>query len=212
MGASKAQKEYNRQMAQLQREQLELQKKMFERASEETPEQKRFREGAAEWDKFIASKDYSKPPQTSIINFDLYTPSYYQKQKERLSEITGIGAANMGGTGEQSIALQLARERNANEAAQMAAQSYENAIKAEDAYYKGQNFNWAQLAQNQNFGLLDNASNMFRYASQENRATLPPSFFQTFGPLFGGLLRTAADAFMPKIAGSLFGNRTSGGS
>lgn len=200
MGASKAQKEYNRQMAELSRQQLELQKRMFERASEDTPEQRRFREGAAAWDKFIAGKDYRTPPPTSSINFDLFNPAYIQQQKERMSDITGIGAAALSGTGNESIALQLARERNANEAAQMAGQAYENAIKSEDAYYKGQNLGYAQLGLNQNFGLLSNATDMFQYANRMQAQTLPPSFWQTFGPLFGGLLNTAASVFMPQMS------------
>jgi hypothetical protein len=207
MGQSKAQKDYNRQMQQNAQQQYQLQREMFEETRKETPEQKRFREGAAKWDTFMKSKNYGAPPDSSILNFDLYNPARIQRQAEQMRNVTGIGAAAMGGTGDQSIALQQTREHNANNAAQMAGAAYEQAVKSEDAYYKGQGLSWAGLDINKNLGLLGNATSSGQFFFDQQRQTLPPSFMQTWGPLIGGALGAAGSILGPGFGAGGFFNR-----
>lgn len=209
MGQSGAQKEYNKTMKTNAAEQLALQREMFNRTKEATPEQSRYRVGAENWDKFIKGKNYSAPPSTSLLNFDLMTPARNQKLRENMQNVTGIGAAALGGTGDQSIALAQTREHNANIAAQEAGSSYENAVKQEDAYYKGTSLNWAGLDINKNLGLLGNATSSGQFFFDQQRQTLPPSFMQTFGPLIGAAVGAAGQALSGGFgAGGRWGGRT----
>lgn len=188
MGQSRGQREYNRQMAQNAQQQYQLQREMFEHSRQETPEQRRFREGAANWDTFIRGRNYGAPPAGELLNFDLYTPSRVADMRNRLNNITGVGAAAMGGTGDQSIALQQSRERNVNQMAQEQANAYENAIKQTDAYYKGNSLAWSQHDVAKNMGLLQNATSSGQFFFDQQRQTLPPSFMQQFAPILGGVL------------------------
>jgi hypothetical protein len=192
MGQSKAQKEYNRTMKENAAQDRALQREMFEHSKKDSPEMARFRIGAANWDKFVAGKDYSKPPSTSLLNFDLMTPARQNNMRQKMANVTGIGAAAMSGSGDQSIALAQTREHNANLAAQEHGAAYENAIKQEDAYYKGQGMGWAQLDSQRNISLLSNATQSAQFMYDQQRQTLPPSFMQTWGPLFGAALGAGA--------------------
>lgn len=186
-GSNKLHKE-NLRLAQ---QQQALQQRMFEKASEETPEQKRFREGAAAFDEWIKGKNYSSAPEGSMLNFDLYSPSKTAAQQAKMSNLTGIGAANMGGTGDQSVALQLARERNANEAGQMAGQAWENAIKDQDAYYKSGGLAWSAQDRANTMGLLGNASNSAQGYMHNAIQTRPQSIWSS---IIGGALGIGASA------------------
>lgn len=188
MGQSSATKAYNAQMAQNAKDQLALQQQMFEHTKKDTPEMERFRTGAANWQKFIEGKDYSKPPAGELLNFDLYNPARVSQLRERMGNLTGIGAAAMSGTGDQSIAIQQSRDRNANAMAQDAANSYENAIKQTDSYYKGQGMGWSQQDTGRNLSLLQSATGSAQFFLNEQRQTLPPSFWQVFSPIMGGAL------------------------
>jgi hypothetical protein len=209
MGQSKSQKAFNQQMATNAQQQYQLQREMFDETKKETPEQQRFRQGAASWDTFVKGKNYGTPPDSSVLNFDLMTPAMINKQTERMRNITGVGAAAMGGTGDQSIALQQTREHNANELAQQSGNAYEQALKQEDAYYKGNGLAWAGLDINKNMGLLNNATSSGQYFFDQQRQTLPPSFMQTFAPLIGGALGAAGSILGPGFSqGGAFNRRT----
>lgn len=197
MGQSRAQKDYNRMMAQNAQQQLQLQRDMFEHAREGTPGEQRFERDAAAWNEWIGGRNYGAPPPNSILNFDLYTPSKQAEMRNKIANISGIGAAAMGGTGDQSIAVAQSRDRMANEMAQMQGAAYENAVKQQDAYYKGAQFQWSGLGAQTNMGLLNNTSNMSQFFLDQQRQTLPPSFWQVFSPIVGGAV---------SAAGSLLGN------
>lgn len=208
MGQSKAQKQYNQQMAQNAQQQYQLQRDMFEYTKQGTPEEQRFRQQAASWDNFIKSKNYGAPPADSILNFDLWSPAHVQQQAERMRNVQGVGAAAMSGSGDQSIALAQTREHNANLAAQEAGNAYENAVGQQDAYYKGQNMGYAQLGAQTNMGLLGNATQSSQFFFDQQRQTLPPSFMQTWGPLIGGALGAAGSILGPGFgAGGAFNRR-----
>lgn len=179
-------------MAQNAQQQVQLQREMFEHTRKETPEQERFRVGAANWDTFIKSRNYGAPPETSLLNFDLMSPARVQKLREGMLNLEGVGAAAMDGDGDKSIAIQQTREHMANQAALEAGNAYENAVKQEDAYYKGSQFQWAGLDINKNLNLLQNATSSGQFFFDQQRQTLPPSFMQTWGPLFGAALGAGA--------------------
>jgi hypothetical protein len=209
MGQSKSQKAYNKQMAQNAQQQYQLQREMFEETKKESPEQARFRIGAANWDKFIKGKNYGAPPETSMLNFDLMTPARVNKMRGTLAGLEGVGAAGMNGGGDNSIAIQQTREHLANQAAIEAGAAYETGVKQEDAYYKGQNFQWAGFDANKNLSLLGNATSSGQFFFDQQRQTLPPSFMQTWGPLFGAALGAAGSALSGGFAaGGTFAGRT----
>lgn len=193
MGASSAQKKFNAQMQQQAQQQYQLQREMFDLLRKPTPEQERFRRQADEWERFIKSRNYGTPPPDSVLNFDLFTPAKIAETRSRLENIQGVGATALSGSGDQSIALQQARERNINEMAQNQAQSYEDALKQQDAYFKGQALPYAQLDINKNMGLLSNATGSNQFFTQMQAQTLPPSFWQSFGPmLIGGAFQAGS--------------------
>ena len=209
MGQSKAQKEYNRQMAANAQDQYKLQREMFDWAKQGTPEQQKFRRDSAAWDTFIRGRNYGAPPPDSILNFDLWSPSQQNSIRERMAGLTGVGAAAMSGTGDQSIAVAQQRERNANLAAQDHANAYENAIKQQDAYYKGQGLAWSgqDLANRQS--LLGNATSSAQFFFDQQRQTLPPSFMQTWGGLIGSALQAGSTMLAPGLgAGGMFNRRS----
>jgi hypothetical protein len=198
MGQSKEEKNFHKQMAKQAQENTKLQREMFELNKAGTPEQQGFRKEKAEFDAWLAKKDFGSSPPNGILNFDLYTPSRVADMRSRLADVTGIGAASLGGTGDQSIALQQSRDRNVNQMAMDQANAYENAVKQQDAFYKGNTFQWGQLAQQNSQNLLGNASSMTQFFTEQQKQTLPKSFWATFGPaLMGGAL---------SAGGALLGN------
>lgn len=188
MGQSKSQKAFNAQMAKNASDQLALQKEQFAYLKQGTPEEQTFRKNAASFQDWIGQKNYGAPPPNELLNFDLYTPSHVNELRSRLNNITGIGAAALGGTGDQSIALQQTRAHMADQAAQDAGQAYENAIHQADAYYKGNALGYAGLTTNTNMGLLNNATQSGQFFTDQQRQTLPKSFWETFAPVLGGVL------------------------
>jgi hypothetical protein len=205
MGQSKQQKAYNQQMANNATDQLNLQKQMFSAEQAGTPEQQKFRTDQANWGNFISGKNYGAPPKDEFLNFDLYNPAHIAKQTEQARNLTGIGAAAMGGTGDQSIALQLSREHAANQQGEAAGAAYENAVGQTDAYYKGNQLAYGQLGAQQQENLLGNATNAAQFFFDQQRMTNRPSFMQTYAPLFGGLLQ-AGGALLGNPA--VFGGKT----
>lgn len=197
MGQSKSQKEYNRMMASNAQQQLQLQREMFEHNRQGTPGEQRFERDAQAWNTWIGGKNYGAPPPNSILNFDLYTPSKQAEMRNKIANISGIGAAAMSGTGDQSIAVAQSRDRMANEMSQMQGAAYENAVKGQDAYYKGSQFQWSGLGAQTNANLLGNATSSAQFFFDQQRQTLPPSFWQVFSPVVGGAI---------SAAGSLLGN------
>lgn len=119
--------------------QLGRQTDMFQKATQDTPELTRWREQSGNWDKWLKGGDYSKGPEGSMLNFDLWNPAHTQQQVAKMSNLEGVGAASMAGPGDSSIAVSQAKERNANEAAQNAGQAYEQAVGQQDAYFKNAN-------------------------------------------------------------------------
>lgn len=206
MGASREQREYNRIAQQNAQQQYQLQREMFEHTRQETPEQKRFREGAANWQQWIKDKNYGAPPEGELLNFDLYTPAKIAQTRERLDNITGVGAAAMSGTGDQSIALQQSRDRQINAMAQDSANAYENAVKQRSAYYDGNSLAWSQQDLNRSLSLLNNATSSGQFFFDQQRQTLPPSMFSLISPLLGGALSAGASMMG---AGGMFGQRPS---
>lgn len=197
MGQSSATKAYNRQMADNASQELALQRQAFNAEQAGTQEQQHYRQGQADWTSFIKGKNYGAPPPGEFLNFNLQTPAMIAKQQERLRNVTGIGAAALGGTGDQSLGLQLSREHAAEEAGQNAGAAYENAVNATDQYYKGNNLAYASLGLQQQGDLLHNATNSAQFFFDQQRQTLPPSFFQTISPLLGGAI---------SAGGALLGN------
>lgn len=168
------------------------QNQIFQQLSQPTPEQARWREQSANWDNFIKSKNYANAPQDSILNFDLYAPSYKAQQRERLSNLTGVGASSLAGQGDNSIAIQQSKERNANQSAEDAGASYENAIKQSDAYFKNSALPYASLDINKNLGLLSNATNREMEYTNQWVATRPRSWLPQ---ILGGVLQAGAAVF-----------------
>jgi hypothetical protein len=202
MGQSKSQKQYNQQMASNAQQQLQLQREMFDHTRQETPEQKRFREGAANWDTWIKNKNYGAPPTGELLNFDLYNPSRVNELRGRMDNITGVGAAALSGSGDQSIALQQSRDRASNQMAMDAGNAYENAVKQTDSYYKSNGLAWSAQDTNKNLSLLNNTTGSAQFFFGQQARTLPPSFFQVFSPIMGGAL-SAGGALLGNT--SLFG-------
>lgn len=197
MGGGNQQREYNRTMtrnAELDRQQR---REEFDYLRAGNPEQQRFRQNSDRWGQFIAGKNYGAPPEGEFVGFDLYTPAQIARQQERMGDLTGIGAAAMGGTGDQSVALQLARERNANQAGENAGRAYEGAIKERNAYYEGNALPYAGLDINTHLAMMNNATQNMQFSYDQQRQTLPPSFWQIFAPMMGGAL---------SAGGSLLGN------
>lgn len=177
---SKANIMYEKQLAQSEAERNQLMAKSLE----PTPELSQFRQQKSDWDKFVGGKDFSKTPSNSILNFDLWNPSQQQKMTEKARNITGVGATALGG--DNSIALQLSRERNANEMAQNQGNAYENAVKQQDSYFKGQALPYAQFDTSKNLSLLNNSTSVYQNASQGYADTAPKPF--NWGALLGGAL------------------------
>lgn len=194
MGQSSQAKQFNQQQQQNAQAQLQLQQQQFNLLNTPTPEQQRFRTGAANWQTWISGHNYGKPPADEMLNFDLYNPAHQQQQRERLSNLTGVGASSLAGSGDQSIALQQSKERNSNLAAQDSANAYENAVKQTDAYYKGNALAYSQQDINTHMGLLGNASQGYQYSTDQQRQTLPPSFWTMFAPIIGGAVSAGGAA------------------
>lgn len=161
---------------------------LFAKSLEPSPEMATFRKQGADWGKFIGSKDYRTPPDGSILNFDLWNPTQHNRNLEKARNITGVGASALGG--DNSIALQLSRERGANELAQSQANSYENAIKGQDAYFKGQALPYASLDLSKNLSLLNNATGREQFYTGAYVDTAPKPF--NWGALLGGVLGGAS--------------------
>ena len=199
-GESKIYKQ-NQQLAQ---QQQALQREMFAASQKPTPEQERFRKGQSNFDAWIKKGDFRSAPEGSILNFDLYNPSKINDQQQKLANLTGVGAANMGGTGDQSVALQLTRERNANQAAEMSGRAWENAIKGEDDYYKSNGLAWSGQDRANNMGLLNNASQSAQAYMQNAIQTRPTS---PWASIIGGALGIGASALSGGMAPGGFFNR-----
>jgi hypothetical protein len=195
----------------LERERLDEQKRsneLFAQAQKPTPEQERWRAQSAAWDTFLSGKDYSKPPPGTTLGFDLWSPAQTQKQRERMLDLEGIGAAGLGGGGDKSIALQLTRERNANQAAEDAGASYEGAVKDTDAYFKGQAPTYAGMQINQLQNLLGASMNREGRLTQQWVDTRPRSMLPM---ILGAGLQGAGMVFGAAGGAGGFGNLFGGG-
>ena len=201
MGGESSSQKRARQLAEQQaaedrRRMIQLQ----EQAAQPTPGQERFERQASEWDTWLQNKDYSHAP--GILGMNLWMPSQIQKQTEKMRDLEGVGAAGLGG--DKSIALQFARERNANEAAQNAGAAYEDAVGRQDAYFKGADPGWAGMQIGQMQGLLGNATNSYQFQAGMHNQMLgrQRSFWDYIAPMIGGGI---------SAAGSLFGGSNRGG-
>jgi hypothetical protein len=161
-----------------------------------TPEQTAFRTGMTNFNNWIGAKDYSKAPEGSILNFDLMSPAHAQQQQERMGNLTGIGATALGGSGDQSTALQLAKEHNANVAGQNAGQAWEDAIHNQDQYYKSGGLAYAGLDTQRTADALNNASSREMGYNDQYVQTRPRSILPS---IFGGRLG-AGSAFLSNPA------------
>ncbi len=123
----------------------------------------RFNDQAREWNEWIQGRNYAEPPPSSFLNFDLYMPAQQEQIRARMADIQGVGAANLGRGEGKNVAGEIVREQLANEAAQSQAASYENAVAAQDMYYKTGALPWAQMQQSRNFNLLGNTSQMAQH-------------------------------------------------
>lgn len=183
------------------------QQQVFDQLQKKSPEQEKWEKDSAAWDEFIKGKNYAKPPDSSILNFDLLNPARINEQRQRMSNLTGIGAAAMGG--DDSTALQLSRERNANLAAEDAGASYENAIKSQDAYFKGNALPYAQMEMGKLSGLLNNATGREQFLTNAYIQTRPTSYLPM---LLGGALSAGSSLLgAPGLFGGLFNGGGAGG-
>lgn len=170
---------------------MQRQNQVFDKQFADTPELTSWRGEKSKWDQMLASKDYSNPG--GILGFDLWNPAKTQENVAKMSNLEGVGAASFAGQGDSSIALAQAKERNANEAAQNAGASYENAFKQQDDYFKGANFNYMN-AENSKFGNLfgqtsANANNL------TNNWVGYKSKPSPWGQILGGALGAAGSIF-----------------
>lgn len=199
----------NAQMAQQQAQAQANQNRIFEQMLKKSPEQERWDAKSASWDKWVGEKNYASAPKGDILDFDLWNPANVQKQRERMGNLEGVGAAGLGGGGDKSIALGLSKERNANAAAEDAGASYEQAIKGRNAYYEGNALPYAQLEMNKLGNLLGDSSNNAQFYSQQNIATRRQSLLPSIlgGVLSAGGAIMGASMGMPGLGsmGSLFG-------
>jgi hypothetical protein len=196
----------NRQMLEQQRQAQQQQQQVFNRMMERTPEQQRWDRESSEWSRWLEGKDYSQAPTGTTLNFDLWNPSRINEQRQRMADLDGVGAAALGG--DNSVALQLARERNANAAATDAGAAYESAVKQTDAYYKGNALPYAQFEMSRLNSLLGNATNREQYYNNAYIQTRPQSLFPS---LLGGALSAGMSMLMPG-SGLLAGLGGGGGS
>lgn len=185
MGGSKSLKN-QRDTAQQQQNQI------FQQMNTPSQEVQDFRRQKGAWDSWISGKNYAKPPSDSILNFDLFMPAHEQKQRERMADLTGIGATQLGMGGDESTALQLARERNINAAAEQSGAAYETAVHAQDQYYKGNALPVAQADLNRQSTLLGNSS---QRAMQYGQMYEQSKFQNTWLPMIlGGAMQAGAAA------------------
>lgn len=174
--------------SQIQQQQLQAQQQqnqIFNKMLEETPEQKQWRDDSGKWREWLNRKDYSSAPEGSILNFNLWNPANVQKQAQRMADLEGIGALGLGGKGDSSIALGLAKERNANQAAELAGAEYENAVMGRNAYFEGNALPYMTAETNKLGNLLGDASNRSQYYTNANIQTQRRSLFPS---LFGSAL------------------------
>jgi hypothetical protein len=175
----------NRQLEQSRIQEQQRANQLFERSLEPSPEQTRWRNQSAAWDTFLQGKNYSSPPAGTTLGFDLWNPSQTARQRERMTDLEGVGASGLGG--DNSIALQLSRERNANQAAEEAGAGYERSIKETDAYFKGQAIPYAGLEANKLANLLGASVQREGMYTQGQIATRPPSLLpMILGGALGG--------------------------
>lgn len=166
-------------------------------ALQPTAEQKRYEAGASSFSDWLGNKDYSKAPDSSsILNFDLWNPAHTQRQREQMAGVQGIGSANMGGTGDQSLALQLSKEHNANAVAEDAGQAWENAVHATDNYYKGGDMSWANLETQKRMGVLGNDTQREMGYNRSYVNTAPKPWTQTILPMLLGGAMSAGGAML----------------
>lgn len=179
-------------------QQIAMQNQLLQKAMQDTPELLSWRHDKADWDKFMAGGDYRNAPKSTSLNFDLWNPAHIQEQTAKMANLEGVGAAAMGG--DTSVALQLARERNANEAAQNAGAAYESAVKGQDAYYKGNMMPFMQ-AENARWGNIfgQQSSNAANAASAWNSS-------RSIRPWWQGALNAGIQA-AGNVAGGYFANR-----
>ncbi len=181
MGSDNTNEDMQRRQAEEERRRTEI----LQQANQPSAAEQRFNRQADEWDAWIQGGDYRTPPPDSALNFNLFTPAQEQRQREKYADLTGIGAAQMGSHGTKNQAAGLAREKFINQSAQENANNYEQAIKGQDAYFKGQAIPYAQLQQGRNMGLLNNVSGMEQFYTQQRVNTRRPGLF---GQIFGGAL------------------------
>lgn len=178
----------NRDAERSQRQAEAERRRAYTQAQQPSQAETRFNRQASEWENWIRGKNYGTPPPDSFLNFDLYSQGHEQAQREKYSDLQGVGAANFGaGTGKNQAAS-LARERNINEASQRNAAGYEQAVGEQDAYFKGSALPYAQMQQARNMGLLGNSSQMTQYYGDLRARTQRPGLF---GQIFGGIMGAA---------------------
>lgn len=194
----------NRMMLEEQKAARQERQQIFNQMQEKTPGQIRFETGASNFSKWLDGKDYSTAPTETTLNFDLLNPARVNEQRQRLADLDGVGAANMGGGGDgggDSVALQMVRERNANAAAEDAGAAYESAVKQTDAYYKGNDLSYAQFEISKLNSLLGNSSNREQHYNNAFIQTRPQSIVPM---LLGGALSAGMNMLLPG-SGALMG-------
>lgn len=144
-------KEINKNIQGQQSQALANQNQIFQLASQPSAGQKRFDEQSTNWADWLDAKDYSHGPKGSLLNFNLAQPAHVAQQTERMANLQGVGAANMGGN--DSTALQLSKQHGAAAAAQDAGAEYEGAVAGQDAYFKNSALPWAN-SENAKWGNL----------------------------------------------------------
>jgi hypothetical protein len=171
---------------------MQTQNQLLTQASQESPEDKRWKQRSAAWDNWIKGKNFGTAPEGELLGFDLWNPSHVAAQSAKMDDITGVGAVGLGG--DDSTALQLAKHRQSDEAAQNAGQAYESAVYDTDAYYKNAAPGYMQSRDNK-FGNLFGQSSQNANALTEQwmkMANAPKPWQQILGGVLGGLAGGAA--------------------
>lgn len=138
------------------------------------------------WSSWLSGHDYSKAPEGSILNYDLYSPAKQNQLESQYSNLNGVGGSALA-QGGNATAIQMSRDHQAANRAERQAAGYENAVTAEDNYYKGNTLPLAQLEQSRVSNALGASSNREQFYTNAFVQTAPqPILPQLLGAAIGG--------------------------
>lgn len=162
----------------------------FGKATQDTPELQRYRQGSTAWDLFKQGGDFSKPPPGSLLNYNLSNPARIAEQGQKLADLEGVGASSMAGQGDNSIAVQQSRHKMANQTARDSAAAYQDALAGEDSYYRGSDMN-VMNSENARWGNLFGQTSANQTNATKNWVGYEAGRPNIWGQLLGGALGLA---------------------